>query len=490
MSNLFWKSLLAGPAVLGATFVVSSSALAVESTEAVAESTNVDALEQISDYNGAAVELAQVTSVSELSDVRPSDWAFTALQRLVEEYGCIEGFPNRTYRGNQAMTRYEFAAGLNACLDVIVQLIGTNITAEELATIRRLQEEFQSELATLRGRVDALEADVAELEANQFSTTTKLRGQVTSHVNVPLFEEAFDGESTTFEYRARLNFDTSFSGEDRLRLRFETGTNNGAPAGFPGGFADSAGGDNNIEFDDVYYAFPVGDRLDIIVAGNSILTDDFVTSTIVPFDGPSVGDAGGPLFYDFEMEGDAGVGASFALTDNIVIDAGYSVASEAAGNPDSQGVFGGGGQSYIGQISYLSDGLIDAGFAYMHGNPDRDTRATNTFAGMINLDFGGFMVAGSGAFHDQAKSSDETYSWQAGIAVPDFWLEGSMLGVYGGQAPDYDDDEPFFIEGYYEVPISEFLTITPAILYSEANTFEGANVDDSIYGVIRATFEF
>ncbi|MGB3292459.1 MAG: hypothetical protein WBB01_05600, partial [Phormidesmis sp.] len=31
--------------------------------------------------------LAQVTSVSELSDVQPGDWAFTALQRLVEEYG-------------------------------------------------------------------------------------------------------------------------------------------------------------------------------------------------------------------------------------------------------------------------------------------------------------------------------------------------------------------------------------------------------------------
>ncbi len=63
--------------------------------------------------------MSQVTSVSQLTDVRPTDWAFQALQSLVERYGCIVGFPDKTYRGSQALTRYEFAAGLNACLDRI-----------------------------------------------------------------------------------------------------------------------------------------------------------------------------------------------------------------------------------------------------------------------------------------------------------------------------------------------------------------------------------
>ena len=112
MSNL-WKALLASPFVLGAA--LSSSTVAAETAETV----SVDALS-----NPESIQLAQVTSVSELSDVLPSDWAYTALQRLVEEYGCLEGYPDRSYRGNRAMTRYEFAAGLNACLDVIVQLIG------------------------------------------------------------------------------------------------------------------------------------------------------------------------------------------------------------------------------------------------------------------------------------------------------------------------------------------------------------------------------
>ena len=33
--------------------------------------------------------LKQTTSVSKLSDVRPTDWSFQALQSLVERYGCI-----------------------------------------------------------------------------------------------------------------------------------------------------------------------------------------------------------------------------------------------------------------------------------------------------------------------------------------------------------------------------------------------------------------
>ncbi|MHC5833280.1 MAG: iron uptake porin, partial [Nostoc sp.] len=92
-----------------------------------------------------------------------------ALQSLVERYGCIAGYPNQTYRGNRAMTRYEFAAGLNACLERINQLIGTAtadlVKKEDLATLQKLREQFAAELATLRGRVDAVEARTAELQA-------------------------------------------------------------------------------------------------------------------------------------------------------------------------------------------------------------------------------------------------------------------------------------------------------------------------------------
>ncbi len=75
---------------------------------------------------------------------------------LIERYGCIAGYPNGTYRGNQAMTRYEFAASLNTCLQRVQELIATArdnlVTKEDLALLQKLQAEFSTELGTLRRR--------------------------------------------------------------------------------------------------------------------------------------------------------------------------------------------------------------------------------------------------------------------------------------------------------------------------------------------------
>lgn len=102
------------------------------------------------------------------------------MQSLVERYGCIAGYPGRTYRGNRALTRHEFAAGLNACLDRVNELIAAStsdlVRKEDLATLQQLQTQFAAELAALRGRVDSLEARSTILE-KQFSTTAKLTGE-------------------------------------------------------------------------------------------------------------------------------------------------------------------------------------------------------------------------------------------------------------------------------------------------------------------------
>src|SRR6478672_1651400 len=120
----------------------------------------------------------QITSVSEFSDVQPTDWAFQALQSLVEKYGCIAGnsqsaSTSRTFRGNQALTRYEFAAGLSACLERINQLIASgtsdSVNKEDLLALQQLQKQFATELVTLRGRVDTLEVRTRTLEQQQFS---------------------------------------------------------------------------------------------------------------------------------------------------------------------------------------------------------------------------------------------------------------------------------------------------------------------------------
>ena len=78
------------------------------------------------DLNIAAVNqyasAEQVTNVTQFSDVQPTDWAYSALSNLVERYGCVAGYPNGTFRGGRAMTRYEAAALLNACLDRVTEV--------------------------------------------------------------------------------------------------------------------------------------------------------------------------------------------------------------------------------------------------------------------------------------------------------------------------------------------------------------------------------
>ena len=495
MSKLLWKALLAAPAA-GAAFAVSSVAVAAETAP------NLNLTVQ-----AEPVQLAQITSVSELTDVSPSDWAFQALQSLVDNYGCIQGYPDRTFRGSRALTRFEFAAGLNACLDVMAVLISqSGIPPEELAAIRRLQEEFQAELATLRGRVDALEAETATLRAQQFSTTTKLRGQADGTLIAPfnsLNTTPIGGveDSFSFEGRARLNFDSSFTGSDRLRIRLQAGSGNPALTAF-GSLANSGGGAYDVTVDDFYYSFPVGSRVDVTLAARGMQGDDWVTSTIVPFDGPGVADASGPQFYDAGgiNSNAVGGGVNIAFSDSIVLDLGYSSAYGNAGNP-AVGVFDSATpQNVIAQLNFVPEGPFNAAIVYMLNNRSSTFALnntglaapggkTNTYAGLVSFDFGRFFVAGHGAYQDFQGGND--FSWTAGAGLNDLFLEGSQLGVYGGQLPQLAGyrENPWIIEGYYEIPFNQFVTLTPAVVAGDAGV-AGAPDSRGIWGVIRTTFRF
>jgi Carbohydrate-selective porin, OprB family/S-layer homology domain len=270
--------------------------------------------------------IGQVTSVSQLSDVQPTDWAFQALQSLVERYGCIAGYPDGTFRGNRAATRYELAAALNACLDQISDRFATK---EDLETVKALQEEFKAELATLKGRVDGLEARTATLEAQQFSTTTKLQGEVVMAVqygdylnsNSGQAGSAVNGTTTglgnfvgpnslaagaagsvkdtraTAIARVRLNFNTSFTGSDLLQTQLEVGNGgqdtfsrvvgngSGSPYGstetlngsqiYDGGVVDYAGVGSTVTLRRLAYSFKPGKNLTVTV-GPRLFPSDFV----------------------------------------------------------------------------------------------------------------------------------------------------------------------------------------------------------------------
>ncbi len=325
--------------------------------------------------------LGQVTNVTQLRDVQPGDWAYQALQSLVERYGCIAGYPDGTFRGNRALTRYEFAAGLNACLDRVNELIAAAtsdlVRREDLATLQRLQEEFAAELATLRGRVDTLEAVTAELEANQFSTTTQLNGEIVLGLTGIVSGESVFGEDvddvTILGARTRLNLDTSFTGRDQLRTRLQAfGLDNftGRTRTFEGNLAFAALGEdanNDVEIDKLTYSFPIGTSTQVVLAANNAEADDFA-STLNFLDGEE-GAFGAlsrfgtrnPIYY--LVEG-SGIGIRQQLGRSLELSLGYLAGN--AGDPNDDGGLFNGSYGALAQLVFKPSDRFQIGFTYIN----------------------------------------------------------------------------------------------------------------------------
>ncbi len=202
-------------------FAMGISTLLLATPQAKAQTTKID--EQLPNNYEPKIpqdNLDQITNVKSLRDIAPTDWAYEALKSLVNRYGCIAGFPDQTFRGSQPLSRYEFAAGLNSCLNQIERLIASseNLASEDLATVQRLTQDFAEELRVLETSIDNLESRTALVEDNQFSTTTKLNGEVIFSVTGATGgdPEAEDDAQVIFNDRIRLNFNTSFSGKDLL----------------------------------------------------------------------------------------------------------------------------------------------------------------------------------------------------------------------------------------------------------------------------------
>jgi hypothetical protein len=498
-----------------------------------------------------------VTSVSQLSDVRPTDWAFTALQSLVERYGCIAGYPDRTFRGKQATSRYEFAAGLNACLDKINEIISAGladkVSKEDLATLRKLQEEFAAELATLRGRVDALDAKVAKLEAQQFSTTTKLDGQAIVSVtasgsgtdNLLTANGTLTGNSgkanTTVISRVRLNLNTSFTGEDLLLTRLEAGNGGASVAnsldaagdvfrGFSG-FKNSSVADysevgNNFVLGRLRYDFPIGKDIRASIGPVIALNDHLDKNS---FANDESVDFSTRLFINNPLILPVNDGAGAAIAWNInggafSVRAGYvaanansptsSVAAASPNNSINQGLFG---DSY--------QGTFELEFAPKNGEDDKPfaVRLQYTRASVNNLDYNtgglnlewafnkaiaifgrygfgnisnrGNAIATALPTYINAGATGDSLSpqtWSAGFAFPDLFKEGAMAAIAVGQPlieSTVGNATQTNVELFYRFPVSSNISITPDLQFIFNPNNNSGNSTITV-GTLRTVFTF
>jgi hypothetical protein len=481
--------------------------------------------------------MEQVTNVSQLRDVSPGDWAFEALRSLVERYGCIAGYPDGTFRGNRATTRFEFAAGLNACLNQIERLITDSdvVTREDLEVLQRLVQEFETELTTLGTRVDSLEGRVAFLEDNQFSTTTKLVGEVAF-----LLADAFgedDDVETVFQDKIRLQFVTSFTGQDRLYTRLtagnignsfadELGTNEGR-------FAFDGPSGNDVTIDRLHYVFPVTDKLRATIMA-SLGGHHFYADTLNP--GLDVGGgANGALsrfaernpIYRFGLGGQ-GLGLNYKLSDRLEFSGGYL--ARGGNNPEQGAGLFNGNYSAMAQLVFRPLDRLNVGLTYLHGY---DVESDRRFAfGGTGTQLANLVPAALGLPATPVSSNSygveaflqvspqfnirgwagltkarliglgdaDIWNYSVVLAFPDLGREGNLGAIVVGAEPyltdldvpgdpDFDDDIPFHIEAFYKYQVTDNISITPGVIWLTAPNQNDDN-DDVVIGALRTTFSF
>lgn len=189
--------------------------------------------------SGVVAPAAQAfTPASEMVDLSPEHWAYRAVQSLMEKYEIVDGYPDKTFRGNRTLTRYEFAAALYRVMTRIEELIaasGTgggppvNVDRTDLETIAALQKEFRQELADFKGRLNRIEERIQLLDAVKVGGSVEVRYRdrvaVTDSTlsSSPLFNSNPDREQVNsparnfitrrdrfpFRVRTRLNVDAN-----------------------------------------------------------------------------------------------------------------------------------------------------------------------------------------------------------------------------------------------------------------------------------------
>lgn len=503
-------------------------------------------LQQIEGYNNEVDSMGQVTNITQLRDVSPRAWAFEALRNLVERYQCIQGYPDGTFRGDRALTRYEFAAGLNSCLRRIEALIagsgGDRVTRADLEAIRRLTTEFRAELTALGTRVNALDGRVTTLEGQQFSTTTKLRAEVIfaladtfgNQIAVPNGQNPSGSRpaqntNLIFADRVRLNFDTSFSGRDLLRTRLQA--RNLTPfsgAGLTGTNMTRIyfdGSENNsVNLSVLQYRFPVGaGNVYISTVGAALDDGDISLSPIVSSGGGAISRFGAysPIY---RFPSDAGITLDYPITPAIRLTTGYSVPQSDASNPAKPGGLFNNQYSAYGQLTFTPVPQGQIAFTYVNsylgttggvsgstgsGNANRPYGASQTSANSYGIqaryNFSpNFILSGwvnyTNAINEGSAFKEKTGIWNYAVQAtfPDLGARGNLLGIVAGVPPragyiprssNRDFNTSLHLEAFYRIRVNDNISVTPGIIAVFNPEHNKSN--SAIYvGTIRTTFSF
>jgi len=484
----------------------------------------------------------QINDVSKLTDVTSQDWAYEALRNLVKHYNCVYSYPDKTLKGDRTISRYEFARNLQICLDKIQELNtasnGDSVKKDDLTTIEKLKNEFSTELSILHQRINKLDDRITALEKGQFSTSALLGGEV---IFAPA--QAFGGgppgtgqSQPVFNYLARLQLVSSFTGKDRLRVELSTDNFSGLGFAAPNvlntytSLLSYQGGYNSsLQLSNLEYRFaglgnravftikPVGFTLSSVLSPNSPYFD-LGRGAISRFAEVN------PIFQIGAL--DSGVGIDYLLNKRTRLQIAYG--ARTGNDPELGAVLGKGAYATGIQLLYLPGNDVITGFTYVYSfSPDG---RLDTFTGSAIADASGFInqpadihalgatlrwritpkltfatwggVTATYADLTNAVAVSSNYIFSLGLSDP-FGRKGDVLAVLFGQEPTLinvgqyvaanggllANASSYHIETFYNLNVNDHISITPGFfLVTHPGNIEDNN---TIYvGVLRTTFRF
>ena len=440
--------------------LAAAPALALLPTGALANPADLN-LEGVNKYVSTQ---GQATSIRQFSDVYPTDWAYQALSKLVETYGCIGGFPDGTFRGNEPVTRFQMAALLAGCLEK-VSMSGMEMSDEMKALVASLE----TELITVQGEVDSLKAKVTELEGMDYSPAVKvsLSAQYdflmagTGDDKAKAKDVKNDTSGLATGHTAKLKFSGSTNGADKLTLAVKYDQLPPFNQYFAGGYFTygNDGKPNYLKVDDLIYSYPLHLGAAKAKVYSGTIKDNDVLEGIDTYYG-----GGGHDDFGVGGKGGAGIGIAMPFGD-VTVSAAYTVDKSSTGSlMDDMGFFG------EDSMRYISTAFSWSGDAIM-GN---EAFVTGWYRNETNIDMGGLLANANrftfvgGLYLTEDLSISGTYSWvghdfdQAGldnlntmkwmfaVNMDNALFEGNSAGLAYGtmEVPADKDDRP----ADYEVP--------------------------------------
>ncbi len=304
-------------------------------------------------------------------------------------------------------------------------------------------------------------------------------------------------EAIIFSDRIRLRLNTSFTGQDLLRIRLQaantpnleqaTGTSM-ARLGF------DSDNENQVEVNQLLYRFPIGQSAEFTILASGALFD--VADTLSPFLGsdsigsPFLFGVRSPIFR--EEIGGSGLGISYDLSPAFNLSFVY-LATDA--NQPASGLFND-PFSALGQLTWKPDDSFDLGLLYSRsyngieidaGSNNANTPfgtasqsiSANSYGLAANFRIGSNFAIGGWTGFVQATANDlpgnptaDIFYYALTLAFPDLGKEGNLAGIAFGQPPklvrnEFGADDPntsFNILAFYRFQINEYISIAPGLL--------------------------